>query len=188
MRSCWTLLAIASLLLFGCRGEAYDDDTGTPDDDSGADDDSFADDDTSSSSGVMNCTQEDFNLNNCLDVAFDEFDLSFCVPVDEELTFTANSDLAWDELVNEDCLPFGTVPEAPDWQEVMMVGVASRAPGCVSHSENVWFLECGNPDQRAYAYVHARDGDCEEEITLTTAVLVPRNTRPTHFFNCDYVF
>ena len=182
-----TALLIACLLWIGCGGETYDDDAA--DDDSAGDDDTGStDDDTGSSSGVMNCEQEDFYLNNCMEVDFEEFDLSFCIPVEEELTFTANSDLAWDELVNEDCIPFGAIPEPPDWQEVMMVGVASRSSGCVSHAENVWFLECGNPDQRAYAYVHAWDGECEEEIHLTTAVLVPRNTRPTHFFPCDYVF
>jgi hypothetical protein len=184
-----TLLLVLGVIL-GCSGSSYDDDDdsgiGIDDDDTSDADDDAADDDTQG--GVIECDQEDFNLNNCVELQFLPFDLSFCTPVDEELTFTANSSTAWDELIADDCQVNGTAPEPPDWEDVMLVGAASRATGCVGVELNMWFLECGTPDQRAYAYVHARDGDCLEEIVLTTAVLVPRSTRPTHFFNCEYVF
>lgn len=184
-----TLMMVLGLIL-GCSGSSYDDDSAAGDDDdataAGDDDTSAGDDDAQG--GVIDCEQEDFNLNNCVEIQFEPFDLSFCTPVEEELTFTANSLTAWDELIADDCQVAGTAPEPPDWEEAMLVGAASRATGCVGVERNEWFLECGNPDQRAYAYVHARDGDCLEEIVLTTAVLVPRSTRPTHFFNCEYVF
>ena len=181
------LLVVLGLIL-GCSGSSYDDDDSSAADDDTTDSDDDDDDDTGTNGGVLDCDPEDFNLDNCLELEFQTFDLSFCTPVDEELTFTANSLTAWDELIDEDCQIDGTAPEPPDWEEAMLVGAASRATGCVGVEQNMWFLECGNPDQRAYAYVHARDGDCLEEIVLTTAVLVPRSTRPTHFFNCEYVF
>jgi hypothetical protein len=183
-----TLLLLLGLIL-GCSGSSYDDDSAADDDATAGDDDVVADDDDDDAQGgVVNCDQEDFNLTNCVEVAFEPFDLSFCVPVEEELTFTANSLTAWDELIADDCQVDGTAPEPPDWEDAMLVGTATRATGCVGVELNQWFLECGNPDTRAYAYVHARDGDCLEEIVLTTAVLVPRSTRPTRFHNCEYVF
>jgi len=183
------LLALGVLL--GCSGSSYDDDSSAVgDDDTIADDDDATptDDDDASSNGVINCEPSDFNLNNCVEIEFQAFDLSWCTPVEEELTFTANSLTAWDELIADDCEAGATAPEPPDWEETMLVGAASRATGCTGVELNQWFLECGNPDQRAYAYVHARDGDCLEDVVLTTAVLVPRSIRPTHFFNCEYVF
>ena len=183
----WILLALGALL--GCSGSSYDDDSAADgDDDAVDDDDATPTDDDDVSNGVLDCDPADFNLDNCVEIEFQPFDLSFCTPVEEDLTFTANSLTAWDELIADDCEAVATAPEPPDWEEHMLVGAASRATGCTGVELNQWFLECGNPDQRAYAYVQAREGDCLEEIVLTTAVLVPRSTRPTHFFNCEYVF
>ena len=180
------LLFTLFLILLGCRATEYSDDDSGADDDAG--DDDADDDDTTPDTGITDCEPEDFNLNNCLEIEFQEFDMSFCNPIDEELTFSIDSEAEWEELVTTQCDQISTPPEQPDWLETMIVGVASRASGCGGFSGSVWFLECGNPDQRAYAYVHAREGECEGEIPLATAVLVPRSVRPTHFFNCSYVF
>ncbi len=164
--------------------DAADDDAADDDgaDDDGADDDA-ADDDTS---GVTGCTQEEHNATGGIDVAFQDFDVSWCVPVNPVLSFTINDQSEWQELIDEKCTVQGTPPPPPDWLDTMIVGTISRADGCVGHAENVWFVE--KQDERVYAYVQARQGDCEEEIVLGTAVTTARSLKVTRFVECDYIF
>ncbi len=183
------LLMLALVLGPGCTADRYgeDDDSSSSDDDA-ADDDVTGDDDTTPDTGILECDPEDHNAGDCLEGEFSSFDMSWCSPVDETLLFTVDTSTEWEELLTESCNAIAEPPAEPDWLEVMLVGAATRASGCEGYSTNVWFRECGSPDERVYAYVQARDGECEEEIPLGTGVLVQRSLRVTRFVQCDYLF
>jgi hypothetical protein len=191
MRTWPWLLGLALVFGPGCTAERYgqDDDSADGDDD-GADDDTGGqtDDDTTPDSGILDCAPEDHNAGDCLEAEIADFDMSWCSPVDENLLFTVDTSTEWEELLTESCNAIVEPPAEPDWLEVMLVGAATRGAGCEGHAANAWFRECGSPDERVYAYVQARDGECEEEISLGTGVLVQRSLRVTRFVQCDYAF
>ena len=174
-------------LLAGCPDD--DDDTTAGDDDSAGDDDVTGDDDVSGdddSTGVQDCAPEDHAAGDCIDIPFQVFNLGFCTPAQSLFTVTVDDDTEWEELLTEHCVVSGGDPEPPDWSEVMLVAVGSLGSGCAAHQQPVWFREC--VDQRVFAYVQAREGDCDMEIPLTTAVTVSRSQRVTRFVECEYTF
>jgi len=170
----------------GCPADDDDgDDTAGDDDvadDDGADDDGGDDD----GSGALDCTQKEHNAADGIDVAFQDFDVSWCQPIYPVLSFTIDTQTEWQELIDEKCTVQGTPPPPPDWFELMIVGTVTRDSGCQGHAESQWFVE--KQEERVYAYVMDRDGDCEEEITLGVAVTTVRSLKVTRFVQCDYQF
>lgn len=153
------------------------------DDDASGDDDVTGDDD---STGVQDCAPEDHAAGDCIELPFQVFNMGFCTPTQSLFTVTVDDDTEWAELLTEHCVVSGGEPEPPDWSEVMLVAVGSLGGGCAAHQQPVWFREC--VDQRVFAYVQAREGDCDMEIPLTTAVTVSRSQRVTRFVECGYTF
>ncbi len=180
--------AIAMLgLLGGCpTGDddvSGDDDSAAGDDDTSADDDASGDDDAT---GIQDCAPADHAAEDCVEIPFEVFPLGFCTPIQPLFTVTVDDDTEWEDLLTTHCQVNGGEPEPPDWSEVMLVAVGSLGSGCAAHTQSVWFREC--MDQRVYAYVQARHGDCDMDIPLTTAVTVSRSQRITRFVECEYTF
>ena len=184
------LLPAVGLLAAGCPGDDDDDLTGGPDDDSaeGDDDSTAGDDDTGDDddTGVQDCAPEDHAAGDCIDIPFQVFPLGFCTPNQPLFTVTIDDDTEWNELLTEHCTVTRESPEPPDWGKVMIVAVGSLGSGCAAEEQSVWFREC--VDQRVYAYVQARHGDCDMELPLTTAIAVSRSQRVTRFVECGYTF